>query len=41
MSIAVFEELPLNTKRYIEEIEKLIDKLEDDDDVQAVYTNIS
>lgn len=25
----------------LEEIEKLIDKLEDDDDVQAVYTNIS
>ena len=25
----------------LEEIEKMLDKLEDDDDVQAVYTNIS
>jgi len=25
----------------LEDIEKLIDKLEEDDDVQAVYTNIA
>ncbi len=25
----------------LEEIEKLLDKLEDDDDIQAVYTNIA
>jgi transcriptional/translational regulatory protein YebC/TACO1 len=25
----------------LEEVEKLIDKLEDDDDVQAVFTNIA
>ncbi|MDA0812647.1 MAG: YebC/PmpR family DNA-binding transcriptional regulator [Verrucomicrobia bacterium] len=29
------------TEEQIEEVENLIDKLEDDDDVQAVYTNIA
>ena len=29
------------TEEQLEEIEKLIDKIEDDDDVQAVYTNIA
>ncbi|MEQ9405919.1 MAG: YebC/PmpR family DNA-binding transcriptional regulator [Cyclobacteriaceae bacterium] len=29
------------TDEQLEEIEKLIDKIEDDDDVQAVYTNIA
>ena len=29
----------LLTEDQLEEIEKLVDKLEDDDDVQAVYTN--
>jgi transcriptional/translational regulatory protein YebC/TACO1 len=29
------------TEEQLEEIEKLIDKLEEDDDVQAVYTNIA
>jgi YebC/PmpR family DNA-binding regulatory protein len=29
------------TEEQLEEIEKLLDKLEDDDDVQAVYTNIA
>lgn len=29
------------TEEQLEEIEKMLDKLEDDDDVQAVYTNIS
>lgn len=29
------------SEEQLEEIEKLIDKIEDDDDVQAVYTNIS
>ncbi len=29
------------SEEQMEEIEKLIDKIEDDDDVQAVYTNIS
>jgi transcriptional/translational regulatory protein YebC/TACO1 len=28
------------TEEQMEEVEKLIDKLEEDDDVQAVYTNI-
>jgi transcriptional/translational regulatory protein YebC/TACO1 len=28
------------TDEQIEEVEKIIDKLEDDDDVQAVYTNL-
>ncbi|HNP18547.1 MAG TPA: YebC/PmpR family DNA-binding transcriptional regulator [Fulvivirga sp.] len=29
------------TEEQLEEIEKMIDKIEDDDDVQAVYTNIA
>lgn len=29
------------TEEQLEEIEKMLDKLEDDDDVQAVYTNIA
>ena len=29
------------TEEQLEEIEKLVDKLEEDDDVQAVYTNIA
>jgi transcriptional/translational regulatory protein YebC/TACO1 len=29
------------TEEQMEEIEKLLDKLEEDDDVQAVYTNIA
>lgn len=29
------------TEEQLEDIEKLLDKIEDDDDVQAVYTNIS
>ncbi len=29
------------TEEQLEDIEKLIDKLEEDDDVQAVYTNIA
>jgi len=29
------------SKEQMEEIEKLIDKIEDDEDVQAVYTNIA
>ncbi|MEL7006270.1 MAG: YebC/PmpR family DNA-binding transcriptional regulator [Bacteroidota bacterium] len=29
------------TEEQLEEIEKLLDKIEDDDDVQAVYTNIA
>ena len=29
------------TEEQLEEVEKLIDKIEDDDDVQAVYTNIA
>lgn len=29
------------TEAQIEEVEALIDKLEEDDDVQAVYTNIA
>jgi transcriptional/translational regulatory protein YebC/TACO1 len=28
------------TDEQVEEVEKIIDKLEDDDDVQAVYTNL-
>ena len=28
------------TEEQMQDVEKLIDKLEDDDDVQAVYTNI-
>lgn len=33
---------PVNfSEEQLEEIEKLLDKLEDDDDVQAVYTNIA
>jgi transcriptional/translational regulatory protein YebC/TACO1 len=29
------------TDEQLEEVEKLIDKIEDDDDVQAVFTNIA
>ena len=29
------------TEEQLEEIEKMLDKIEDDDDVQAVYTNIA
>jgi transcriptional/translational regulatory protein YebC/TACO1 len=29
------------TEEQLEDIEKLIDKIEEDDDVQAVYTNIA
>jgi transcriptional/translational regulatory protein YebC/TACO1 len=29
------------TEEQLEEIEKLLDKLDEDDDVQAVYTNIA
>lgn len=42
---ATLQRLPTSPVDYsdeqIEEIEKMLDKLEDDDDVQAVYTNIS
>jgi transcriptional/translational regulatory protein YebC/TACO1 len=42
---ATLKRLPLNQVEFTEEqltdIEKLIDRLEDDDDVQAVYTNIA
>lgn len=42
---ASLQRIPNNPQRFsedqIEEIEKLIDKLEEDDDVQAVYTNIA
>lgn len=41
---AVLEQVPTTTKEFTDEqmqdIEKLIDKIEDDDDVQAVYTTI-
>jgi YebC/PmpR family DNA-binding regulatory protein len=41
---ANLQRIPNNPQEYteeqLEEIEKLIDRLEDDDDVQAVYTNI-
>lgn len=43
-SKAALERIPNTTVEYtdeqMEDIEKLIDRLEDDDDVQAVYTNI-
>ena len=29
------------SEEQMEEIEKMLDKIEDDDDVQAVYTNIA
>lgn len=29
------------TEEQMEEIEKMLDRIEDDDDVQAVYTNIA
>jgi YebC/PmpR family DNA-binding regulatory protein len=42
---ATLKRLPLNQMEFTEEqltdIEKLIDRIEDDDDVQAVYTNIA
>jgi transcriptional/translational regulatory protein YebC/TACO1 len=42
---ATLKRLPLNQVEFNEEqltdIEKLIDRIEDDDDVQAVYTNIA
>jgi transcriptional/translational regulatory protein YebC/TACO1 len=42
---ATLKRLPLNQVEFSEEqltdIEKLIDRIEDDDDVQAVYTNIA
>jgi len=42
---ATLKRLPLNQVEFTEEqltdIEKLIDRIEDDDDVQAVYTNIA
>lgn len=42
---AVLQRIPTNALEFTEEqmvdIEKLIDKLEDDEDVQAVYTNIA
>jgi YebC/PmpR family DNA-binding regulatory protein len=42
---ASLKRIPLNqvevTEEQLADIEKLIDKLEDDDDVQAVYTNIA
>ena len=42
---ATLKRIPVNYVEFTEEqltdIEKLIDKLEDDDDVQAVYTNIA
>jgi len=42
---ATLERLPTTTVEYTEEqladIEKMLDKMEDDDDVQAVYTNIA
>jgi transcriptional/translational regulatory protein YebC/TACO1 len=42
---AKLERIPTNAVEYSEEqlvdIEKLIDKLEEDDDIQAVYTNIA
>lgn len=45
ISKASLKRIPLNQVEVSEEqladIEKLIDKLEDDDDVQAVYTNIA
>ena len=45
VSKATLKRLPLNQVEFTEEqltdIEKLIDRLEDDDDVQAVYTNIA
>jgi YebC/PmpR family DNA-binding regulatory protein len=44
-SKATLQRLPLNQVEFTEEqlidIEKLIDRIEDDDDVQAVYTNIA
>jgi YebC/PmpR family DNA-binding regulatory protein len=45
VSSAKLERIPTNAVEFTEEqlvdIEKLIDKLEEDDDVQAVYTNIA
>jgi YebC/PmpR family DNA-binding regulatory protein len=45
ISKATLKRLPLNQVEFTEEqlvdIEKLIDRIEDDDDVQAVYTNIA
>ncbi|WKN30375.1 YebC/PmpR family DNA-binding transcriptional regulator [Porifericola rhodea] len=45
VSSATLKRFPNNevefTEEQMEDIEKLIDKLEDDDDVQAVYTNIA
>jgi YebC/PmpR family DNA-binding regulatory protein len=45
VSKATLKRLPLNQVEFSEEqladIEKLIDRIEDDDDVQAVYTNIA
>jgi len=42
---ATLKRLPLNqvgfTEEQLTDIEKLIDRIEDDDDVQAVYTNIA
>jgi transcriptional/translational regulatory protein YebC/TACO1 len=42
---ATLKRLPLNQVEFNDEqladIEKLIDRIEDDDDVQAVYTNIA
>jgi len=42
---ATLKRVPLNQIEFTEEqltdIEKLIDRIEDDDDVQAVYTNIA
>ena len=42
---ASLQRIPTSPKEFpdeqLEEIEKLIDKLEDDEDVQAVYTNIA
>ena len=29
------------TEEQLEDIEKLLDRIEDDDDVQAVYTNVA
>ena len=42
---ASLERIPTNpvefTEEQMEDIEKLLDRIEDDEDVQAVYTNIA
>jgi transcriptional/translational regulatory protein YebC/TACO1 len=45
VSKAVLKRFPTTpvefSEEHLEDIEKLLDKLEEDDDVQAVYTNIA